>query len=241
VIYFALAQDLLGILSSSGGLSELFRLLSVDGRKQNDFELPLSLLPLTFNPFRMARLSAASRLPPAIVRRIVQYTCHLIWSAGGASVSTMLPDYNRLRSVCWGWMEYVNEVHIHLDMLDLLTRRLNFDGSSIDMNKTLQGLMKIRKGSHFRRGKSYCPRQILAISLDSIEGKSWKERKEKGVKSGFESLFVQFNLVKKLHLEIECGGDIELASKFPCTSNRPFEINCKIPSRITRYLLISQH
>lgn len=156
----------------------------------------------------MANYSAASRLPPPVVRRIVQYACHLIWTAGGASVSTMLPNHNRLRSVCWEWNEYVNEVHIHLDMLELLSRRCIAEGETLDPNKIFQGLMNLRKGRHFRRGKSYCPRQILAISLDSMDGKSWKERKEKGLKSGLESIFVHFSLVKKLQLDSRSNAEV---------------------------------
>lgn len=180
--------------------------------------MPLSLLPLTLNPFRMARLSAASHLPPDIVRRVVHLACHSIWSAGGASASTMLLNYNHLRSVCWEWSDYVADLHLHIDMIDLMTRRRNGDIEELNANATLGDLRTTRQGRCYRQGRPYCLRQILSISLDSMQGKVWKERKEKGLKGGLETLFNQFKGIKKLQLSIECGGDIELATKFPGTS-----------------------
>jgi len=160
--------------------------------------------------------SLASTLPRAVVRRIVQLVCHSIWSAGGASASTMLLNYNHLRSVCWEWSDYVEELHVHVDMIDLMNKKGD-DGEieEIDANATLRYLRQKRQGQCYRQGRSYCLRQMLAITLNSMQGKVWKERKEKGLKGGLETLFNQFKGIKKFQLLIECGGDVELATKFP--------------------------
>jgi len=57
-----------------------------------------------------------------------------------------------------------------------------------------------------------------------MQGKVWKERKEKGLKGGLETLFNQFKGIKKLQLSIEYGGDIELATKFPGASIENFSL-----------------
>ncbi|GAA5991567.1 hypothetical protein JCM5350_002618 [Sporobolomyces pararoseus] len=181
-------------------------------------------------------LPAAQRLPESIIGWIVKLAVHRIWSSGGACIREKIVTFKRLGQVCYHWEKYLNEAHSHYHLFPICP---DSDTGELDW---AQCIKFVQEGTNCKscRVTRKTTHRGLKLRISGKEGEGWRKGKTKEFKRLLDQIYRHFHEINQLHLDIESGEDVEIATKITLLNKllvgnhkQPYGIQLNFPSTLT--------